>query len=59
MQDILKSQNELSDGVVTFKSDTLPASYEVFRNSIDKPIYNKVRNILSQSNEGILSEYNN
>ena len=30
-QDILKSQNELSDGVVTFKSDTLPASYEVFR----------------------------
>ena len=34
-------------------------SYEVFRNSIDKPIYNKVRNILSQSNEGILSEYNN
>tara|TARA_B100000424_G_C22933610_1_gene496695 strand:- start:606 stop:2249 length:1644 start_codon:yes stop_codon:yes gene_type:complete len=34
-------------------------SYEVFKNSIDKPIYNKVRNILSQSNEGILSEYNN
>jgi hypothetical protein len=30
-QDILKAQNELSDGVVTFKSDTLPASYEVFR----------------------------
>ena len=28
---ILASQNELDGGTVTFKSDTLPASYEVFR----------------------------
>ena len=31
------------------------SSYEIFRNELDKPIYNKVRDIISKSSEGLLA----